>query len=326
MVTASNDPTSVWPVVLGRPTGVWTLTDRRGRWASYDPKTSTWCQVEPGDDPALPALKGLLDSGRTLLGYRVGRRAVVFDGASYAKVVKRSKVEALVERHSQASAAISTAGIGSASVLDWSSDGAILMSAVSGRSLHDVLRCGDEAAVLAAIDTVGNALGEIRDAPTGALTRAKPPDPLEPARIVRPVDAHLSVRISATAATLPRLPDGGTAVLHSDLHDKNVFLDEARVSMIDLDGAATGHAESDVANLATHLHLRALQAGLDDEVGHRRAQTLFASAGVGPQLDADLTRLYQRYVWLRLAGVYRLRAGSRHLVPTLLDRASGRHG
>ncbi|MCB0990982.1 MAG: phosphotransferase [Acidimicrobiales bacterium] len=323
----NTDPTIRWPVALGRATGPWTLTDRRGRWGRFDPETSQIDAVDPTQDPTLPALAPLLESGARLLGYRVARRAVVTHNGSFVKVLKPSKANRLVLRHQRAAELLETVGVQVARIEGATQDGAVSMAAVPGVSLHALMRGSDETAVLAAIDEVGSALARLRTATAVGLAAAARPDVSEAVAIVGWIDPELATRMASVAESLPTLPDGGFDLVHNDLHDKNILLaGQGRVGLIDLDGAGAGLGEHDVANLGVHLHLRALQAGLAAGAGDKRRLRLYAASGVGTELDSQLVAACERHVWLRLAGVYRLRSSSRPLVNEMLVRASAPEG
>lgn len=112
-------------------------------------------------------------------------------------------------------------------------------------------------------------------------------------------------------AALPPTPSR-LAFVHGDLHDKQLFLAEGRVSLIDLEGMALGDPRFDVANLAEHLRLRELQQHGDDR---GLAERLLARCGHAADEPA-LTR-FRALVRARLCGVYALRPRWRALVDRL---------
>jgi len=81
----------------------------------------------------------------------------------------------------------------------------------------------------------------------------------------------------------------------------------------------------DVANLAVHLELRLLQAGRGAGSYSHRGLTegLYRAYARRRPLDVDLLSCHERRTWFRLACLYRFRARSRHLVPSLLTRVVG---
>lgn len=107
----------------------------------------------------------------------------------------------------------------------------------------------------------------------------------------------------ATALGLPSTSE--RVLLHRDLHDKQVLVDEAgEVGVLDFDLLAAGDPALDLGNLLAHLDLRAAQ-GLVVDAAPLRAAVL---AGYGPS-GAVLSRLpaYERATRLRLAAVYAFR-------------------
>lgn len=110
-------------------------------------------------------------------------------------------------------------------------------------------------------------------------------------------------------------------IVHGDCHDKNLFLNGVGSGFIDLDGARVRLREEDVANLAIHVALRALQTDELVEIAlERRDVVIDAYAGVAP-LDRAVLAVLERAVWFRLACLYRYRASGRRIVPTLLELA-----
>jgi hypothetical protein len=109
--------------------------------------------------------------------------------------------------------------------------------------------------------------------------------------------------LAAKVATLPDIEGNrATAFVHGDLHDKQIFVDDDRISLIDLEGVSIGDARFDLANLAEHIRLRDLQqTGRDQGF----ADVLLARCGMTP--DAHATRAFRCMVRARLCGVYALR-------------------
>ena len=120
---------------------------------------------------------------------------------------------------------------------------------------------------------------------------------------------------------LPPVEVRAEVVVHGDLHDKNIFVD--RPGLIDLDGLGLGAPEDDLANLAVHLELRNLQAGTGLAPGARSEQLYRAhrQAWTGRPLDPERLRQVEQHTWFRLACLSQYRAGSRRLVPRMLNAA-----
>ncbi|HSL56371.1 MAG TPA: phosphotransferase [Acidimicrobiales bacterium] len=315
-----------WPTAHPRPSGDWTAVGSRG-WARLEPESGHVVRADPAQDRELPALPGALRRG-DLVGYRVGRRAVVASSGGFVKVLRPNRAGRLVAIH-RALAAASSGAPAFPRVEAASEDGAVDLTVVPGRSLHDLLRSGPDVGVLADAAAALAALHAIRPP---ALLRPGAPDTAarwvgivaraEPgaAQAIAPMAAAIDAAVTA-ATTRP--PGGGAVIVHGDCHDKNLFLTRAGPGFIDLDGVRLGLREDDLATLAVHVALRALQAGAPMEVAvTRRAAVIDAYRRSAPLDDAVLVAL-ERAVWFRLACLYRFRSRGRPLVSTLLERARG---
>lgn len=62
----------------------------------------------PRRDRALPGLADLLETGGTLVGHRLDKRAVVRTADGYAKVVRPSRAAGFASRHTRVAAALAT--------------------------------------------------------------------------------------------------------------------------------------------------------------------------------------------------------------------------
>ncbi len=102
--------------------------------------------------------------------------------------------------------------------------------------------------------------------------------------------------------------------VHGDLHDKQLFLDQDALTVIDLEGMAFGDMRFDLANLAEHVRLRDLQQHGTDS---GRTDRLLARCGHGP--DEPGMRAFRTVVRARLCGVYALRPRWQTLVATLRE-------
>lgn len=325
MIVSTSGPRFMgrWPTAYPRHRGCWTLRSRDGRWGSLDPETHEIATGVPENDPELPALRGLLARG-DLIGYRVGRRAVIrTPETTFLKVVRPKRLAALIRAHETATGTPSAMMV--PEVLHSDPAGWVELGRVPGRSLHDALRAATP--VRGGIDdicAVGRALAEFHQAPPSpTLTHRVLDDPARWIDTVGRIEPLARAELTRVATELPVLtPTGGVAV-HGDLHDKNVFVARDGVGLIDLDGLGLGAPEDDVANLAVHLRLRALQAGADALLGEQRADCLYAAYSSVRPLDPVRVDAVERHTWFRLACLYRFRDGSRHLTPELLRRARG---
>ncbi len=310
-----------WPIAYPRHRGRWTVRSRDGGWGSLDPRAGTATAVAPADDPALPGLAEALERGR-LVGYRVGRRAIVATPDRYIKVVRPKRVEALVGTHHWLAEVCPD--VATPAVTNVGTRGAVDLAVVPGLSLHEILR-RDPAGTSteSAIAQLAVALASFhRTPPAPGLLVREPDDPIdwvETARLGEPGWRH---ELASIALQLPRLDSRPTVMVHGDLHDKNIFCEPERIGLIDLDGVGLGAPEDDVANLGVHLRLRALQAGRPTISGHMQADVLYRVYDRHRPLDRSRLQAVERHAWFRLACIYRFRATSRHLVPGLLRLAA----
>lgn len=313
---------SIWPVAHPHPTEPWTVTNRTGEWAVFDPERDSVQRVDPMVDPKLPAIAhvGCPDA---LVAYRIGRRAVFQTSAGFVKVVRPRRLDSLIAKHRVAA----RSGVWVPSICAAESSGLVLLGAMRGTSLHHVLL--RERAHLPLIEAIGAELGRFHArAERTELSDRSRPDPSRFITAAGRVWPECVGALQREAAGLPDIGDAPEVAIHGDLHDKNVFVGSEGVGLIDLDGLRCGHAEEDVANLAVHLELRALQAGLETQVGVQRRAALRRGYESQRHLDLATYDAYARHTWFRLACLYLFRARSQHLVPALLRRARHRqqHG
>jgi Ser/Thr protein kinase RdoA (MazF antagonist) len=270
------------------------------------------------------------------VAYRVGRRAVVADRGRWVKVVRPSRLADLVAAHARLDSALGPIGVETPRVLAQADDGRLELSTVSGESLHRFLRTygpqarpatNGEGPIEQALAEVARGLAALHGLPVEGHA---PPDPsVSTDSVQRAIDWVARVepatvdRLRSVAATLPQPPGGGpTSMIHGDLHDKNVFVgSDGRVGLIDLDGVGLGSSIDDVANLAVHLELRAMQAGLDRSIGRTWSRCLTDAYARLRPLDADDLGIRRRHTWFRLAYLYRFRRPGRELTDRLLALA-----
>ncbi len=316
--------TSMWLTAYLRHGGPWTLTNGAGRWGRYHPDTGVVATVDPSADEALPAIAPSLARG-TLVGYRVGRRAVIATPTSYIKVVRPKRLDALVTNHYGLRGVVRRLEV--PDIIDVNTDGAVELTPVGGTSLHRLLRRSP----------TGTALGPVVDeiaAGIATLHSAAPP-PQSPRRTddnpwrwvdtVGRADPDLGALLAKAAMVLPSLPVCDQTLTHGDLHDKNIFWRPRQVGLIDLDSMAAGVPEDDVANLSVHLQLRALQSARNLDTARRLAARLVGSYRQQRPLNQERVNAVAAHTWFRLAAIYQFRSCSRRLVPELLRRAEQQH-
>ena len=135
------------------------------------------------------------------------------------------------------------------------------------------------------------------------------------------MNRSLRHELQHVAAALPALDISGNCLVHTDLHDKNLLLSERGVHVIDLDGLALGAPEVDVVNLAVHLELRALQAGIDPSEGRRQSEQFVTAYDAIRPVDPSTVSAIERHTWFRLTCLYLCRASVAPLAGALLERA-----
>jgi hypothetical protein len=316
-------PSATWPVAYPRHRGPWTLKGTGG-WAGYDPDRGQIDVVDPPDDQALPALAGALDRGH-LVGYRVGRRAVVAAPDRFTKVIRPKRLDPLVATHRWLAAADVT--FATPHVVGCDPAGAVELSMIRGVDLHQLLRSGCSGFDLVpVIERVAEALVTLHAAtPADHLTTSSPDTPERWIETVARAEPSAVSELQTVADTLPPLPAVALTPTHGDLHDKNVFsASDGRIGLIDLDGVALAAAEDDVANLCVHLQLRALQGSRPETEHGELADRLVGRYCDDRSLNLDRIEATTAHTWFRLACIYRFRRAGRHLVPELLRRAAGR--
>lgn len=268
-----------------------------------------------GADRRLRALAPLVAAGAEIVVHRPERRAVVRTGEgedlAFTKVVRPGRTADLARRMGQAAA---VPGLLAPRVLATDEDaGTIEMSTLPGRTLHDRLTAGVPTGAARAVGeavrtlhdapdvagVTGHDLGAEVDATRALFDLARTHHALEP-RILDALD-----RDAARAASLVigAGPVRGRSLLHRDLHDKQLLVDDGRIGMLDVDTLVMGDAALDLGNLLAHLDLRVHQgwtspqvaAEVEDEVIAGYApdeRTRAASSGYRALTRARLRALY----------------------------------
>jgi len=312
-----------WPTAYPHAHRCWTLK-RAQHWAKLDPETAHVETVDPTTDPDLPALASAITRG-DLVSYRVGRRAVIATPTSFIKVVRPRRLAHLIHNHQALDSADRTYRI--PNILASQPEGTVELSIVEGTSLHQMLR-GARSQQLVEQDLIDVAAGLAEFHATAAgrpLAERHNDSPQRWIETMARLEHDDTLRQFRTvAATLPPVgpSESEPAMVHGDLHDKNVFVHGHRLGLIDLDGLGIGTPEDDVANLGIHLQLRALQGGHQEAVGRLNASVLYNAYSRHRDLDMNRIRSVERHTWFRLACVYHHRSASRLLVPQLLAHAA----
>lgn len=283
-----------------------------------------------GSDRRLPVLPRLVRRpGAVLVAHRPERRAVVRLGTErYAKVVRPGRTADVVAPL----LLVRPDALRIPEVL--SADdrrGLVVVTAVPGRTLLESLAdpSTDDERLVADVKEVGAAMRQLH-AHSSSLSRAVHDGATEVAaahRWLAAAAAHGLLGLGTWESLLDRVaaqvppPPDRPALLHRDLHDKQVVLATASpVGLLDLDLATHGDPAVDLANLLAHLDLRVRQGSCDADREARCTTALLE--GYAP--DQALVRRLAPYVALtrlRLAGVYSFRPAPAGLVEGLLRDA-----
>lgn len=316
-------------------------------------------------DPRLPGLEAWrTPAGSRVVAHRAGKRAVLsVSGTSghsgalsgvahYVKVARPRATQRAVTRHEAVRRQLGSVG-SAPSVPDLvqhdSTAGVLVLSALPGRSVREVLRAAAPGGRTAVAVRAGAALG-------GAMTGfalAGPGDELVAHGlgderevlerwvglalafdVVRgPWRERLSTAGALAAEELALMPEVGPVLTHRDLHDGQVLLAPGvggdqrspTVGYLDLDTAATADPGLDLANLLAHLDLLAGTRGAG--AGLVRALAAFQRGLTGalqrdahPVLDEAPARVetLRAVSRVRLAAVHAFRPQARDVVPGLL--------
>lgn len=229
-------------------------------------------------DPALPGLARALDRDRIaallddvgvdggavqlrVRSYRPGRRAVVEAtgrrGRLFLKVVRPAAVEAFHRTHRLLAAHLPVPDS-----LGWTSDGILVLPALAGRTLRELLRSGHStlpppAAVDALLDRLPAELasGPQREGLRSAAGRH--------ATVVASVIPSLGGGVEDLLADLHAAEpvEHPVVAVHGDLYENQLLVDEGRLTgLLDVDTAGAGHRVEDLANLCAHLSVLALDS------------------------------------------------------------------
>lgn len=288
-----------------------------------------------GADRRLPVLRSLVGRpGARLVAHRPERRAVVREtDGSYTKVVRPGRT-AEVARGLDLLCATSVPVPRVISTDDHA--GTVTLSALPGRTLHERLldpgRTDDDLARDA--HAAGRALAELHRSRVPALREAHTPDSelaaarrwLDPAAVFAGLPADRWYPTYQRAAVLLSDAPGPSVLVHRDLHDKQlVVAPDGGIGFLDLDLATAGEAALDLANLLVHLRLRELQGGCSHARAEACRDALLDGYAPDPAVRARLTA-YAAVTWLRLAGVYALRAAPTAVVEAILEAATAAVG
>jgi Ser/Thr protein kinase RdoA (MazF antagonist) len=115
----------------------------------------------------------------------------------------------------------------------------------------------------------------------------------------------------------------GEALLHRDLHDKQVMIDaRGRAGLLDFDTVARGEPALDLANMLAHLDLRVMQRRCTPQAGAEAGRAFIEGYAPSPAVLGRVPE-YRAAALLRLACVYSYRPPWRHLVSALAEASRG---
>ncbi|MBA2726419.1 MAG: phosphotransferase, partial [Actinobacteria bacterium] len=290
----------------------------------YDPDSGASFEIEPANDPDLPGL-AYWHSQAQLVSYRPRRRATLtgYKGTQpvFIKVVRPSRVAALARLFETVQPMVVAADMRAPELMSVDPDlGVLMFSKLDGEPLY-------ERWPRAAVDfgLIGRRLGALgsMNGPETLPVRAHS-DLGWWIRQVRTRDPRPSTEFLAhLGATVQRLPvytSQSQGVVHGDLHDGNLVVEQDAIGLLDLDMAGSGDPVRDLAMLTAHLELNALQRGKaspEAEVadlweGYRSFNSVTRQQA-GAATAIELTRL---------ACLYRFRSRWSPISDDLLDRAS----
>lgn len=329
-----------WRSVFPRSRGAWPaiLEDATGQrvFASFDPDRGSLRIETPTGDPLLAPCGADLHRGE-LLGYRVGRRAIIrIDGAdshsTWVKIVAPKKAERLLSRYRALADAVS--GRESFAIPELIEvhlqRGRFVFADLPGISLH--ARLADvERQPGTCLDTVAAAIVDLqRMTPALSTVIAHDAAVRDANKWIAwremfqggPISAYRSALQAVEDAARRSGADGAPSVCrHGDLHDKNIILQESgRVGFLDLDGISLGDAAEDPGNLAAHLVLRSMQQTDSSRRGWIEVDAFlrhYADAGGGATTRRILA--LAAAATLRLACVYQFRRRWTAMAPRLLE-------
>jgi hypothetical protein len=203
--------------------------------------------------------------------YRPGRRAVVHvrvgergQGAAgferYLKIVPPDELASLVGRMAALDGHVPVPEV----VATWPDDGTIVLAALDGRTVREVLLSGDRAAVDELPD--GGALVDLLDrlpapavGPTASVSRGPLARTAGHAGLLAVVMPRERERLEALVGRLGDPAGAGPVVTtHGDLHEAQLLVEGSRVvGVIDVDGAGPGRRVHDLAGLLSVTPFRA---------------------------------------------------------------------
>lgn len=247
-------------------------------------------------DPALPGLTAALDERAVaaLLGdlglgsgalrlrvraYRPGRRAVIEStgprGRLFLKVVRPRTVEALHRTHRSLAARLPVPDS-----LGWSDDGVVVLPALPGRTLRELLRSGRS--VLPEPRALEELLDRLPVATSCAPRQGLVDGAGHHARVIASFAPSQRDRVDELLGELTSRPlrEHDTVGVHGDFYETQLLVERGRISgLLDVDTAGAGVRVDDLANLCAHLSVLALTSDRSRTVRRYGAAVLAHAEG-----------------------------------------------
>jgi aminoglycoside phosphotransferase (APT) family kinase protein len=302
------------------------------RW--FRRERTDWREIRPEDDAELPFARLIAQRREPseLLAWRPGRRMTLAvahpSGPAILKAFRPGRFERALAAHEQAWKSAGGTGFTVPAIYEHDREFATL---VIERLPGARPTLGDED--IERFFRIGSALRAFQEHEPAAGLRTHGPD--EEAQVLD----RMAERVLACGLPLPErwlelrarlagtrshAPLARPALCHRDLHDGQLLVKGREIGLIDFDALCLADPALDAANLATHLHLRALQT-LSKATP---ASALACSRALLEGLDredepafAGRLRFYEASTFLRLALVYALRPPWSALPPTLVALA-----
>ena len=273
-------------------------------------------------------LRGLADrcsaAGAKLRAHRPERRAGVEihegGGSRFVKVVRPERLGSAQVR----AMTLRVPGVPTPRVLDVDlAAGTVTTAALTGSTLHEAIADPDLGEQMV---EVGRTLAHLHAAPLPDEVARHGPEAeiavvdrwwrlAEEYGAAAPRTAVTAAR--ARLAELLSRSSASNALLHRDLHDKQVVLGNGGPGLLDLDLLAVGDPALDLANLVVHLELRARQGALPPSRAIELTEHLVAGYAPDPRTLAALPG-YLLATRLRLVALYAFRPASAAAAAELL--------
>jgi aminoglycoside phosphotransferase (APT) family kinase protein len=283
-----------------------------------------------GADRKLPGLAALVvQPDAELIVHHPERRAVIRlggeAGVRYAKVVRPSRVAdlATVMRtlHTLAGDDFATP----APLAIDEADGVIVLSALAGASLYDLL--GSDRMVQAA-SGAGKVLHRLHQLPPPAVAGTH--TAVDEVNVLNRWLDRLAIVAPALfqragekrAAVFAGLASGSSpaVLLHRDFYDKQIFFaPDGGLGLLDFDTLAIGEAALDLANALVHWELRSLQGACTQDQARAAAAAFCASYPID-RIPTQRLQAYADATRLRLTCVYACRPAGLPFSQLLLER------